>query len=118
MQLRNSHLLKIFALLLFSFELLAPTILSAHFQEATVSDSSKKSLSAPQASIYSFLFLEECNEEEREGKDALPVALELYAFKNLAFNSHTRGTNIPLHSKQNLFDTHPPLYQLNQTFLI
>jgi hypothetical protein len=118
MQLRNNHLLKIFAILLFSFELLAPTLLSGHCQEATMSDSSKKSLSVAQSNIYYFLFLEECNEEEREGKDALPPSLELHAFKNLAFSNHTRGTSRPLHSKQSLFDTHPPLYQLNQTFLI
>jgi hypothetical protein len=118
MQLRNSSVLKFFAILLFSFELLAPTLLSAGNQEATMSDSSKKSLSVAQANIYSFLFLEECNEEEREGKDALPLFIEFYSVRNLAFANNTCSINIPLHSKQNLFDTHPPLYQLNQTFLI
>ncbi|MBI3221445.1 MAG: hypothetical protein HYZ44_18185 [Bacteroidetes bacterium] len=110
--------MKFFAILLFSFELLAPSLLSASSREATISDSSKRSFSVAQSNIYSFFFLEECNEEEREGKDALPLSIELYSFKNLSFASNTRSIHIAPDANQNLFDTHPPLYQLNQTFLI
>ena len=118
MQLRNSYLLKFFAILLFSFELVAPALLNTEAQLDTRRDTNHSHLSAAQSAINSLLFLEECNEEEREGKDVLPLAIELYSFKYLSLANHSCRTNIPLRSRQNLFDTHPPLYQLHQVFLI
>ncbi|MCE2994382.1 MAG: hypothetical protein ACK5RG_12935 [Cyclobacteriaceae bacterium] len=110
--------MKFFAILLFSFELLAPALLNSTIEFSASGASDKSHLSVAQTTINSLLFLEECNEEEREGKDALPLAIELYSAKYLSFANHSSRTYIPLHSRQNLFDTHPPLYQLNQVFLI
>ncbi len=118
MQLRNSYLLKFFAILLFSFELMAPALLNTEAQPDDSDARDQSHLTAAQSSINSLLFLEECNEEEREGKDALPLAIEVYLFKYLSLANYSCRTNIPLQSRQNLFDTHPPLYQLYQVFLI
>jgi hypothetical protein len=117
MQLRNSYILKFFAILLFSFELLAPSLVTSECTLGKESNTASIQTAVP-SSFYSLLFLEECNEEEREGKDALFLAIELYSFKYLSFVSNTCHTSIPFHVKQNLFDTHPPLYQLNQVFII
>lgn len=116
MQLRNSYLLKFFAILLFSFELVAPALLNTEAQLDTRRDSNHIHLSAAQSAINSLLFLEECNEEEREGKDALPLSIALFDFKSLSIFSDSRSSYATLHSNQSQFDTHPPLYQLHQTF--
>jgi len=117
MQLRKSYILKFFALLLFCFELLAPSLIISECSDGKETDSASYT-SAFKSNIYAFLFLEECNEEEREGKDTLPLCIELYSFRHLSLSTDTRSISIPLHAKLNLFDTHPPLYQLNQVFLI
>lgn len=115
MQLRNSYILKFFALLLFSFELLAPSLISTECFNGQETDSTTF-VSVIKPNLYSFLFLEECNEEEREGKDALPLSIAFFDFKSLSIFSDSRSSYATLHSNQNQFDTHPPLYQLHQTF--
>ena len=77
MHLRNNTILKFFAILLFSFELLAPSVLGANI-EIPVMESTEKISIHQSAIMFSSFLLEERSEEEREGKDMNLISFDFY----------------------------------------
>jgi hypothetical protein len=70
MALRKSFILKFFALLLFTFELLAPVYLSSKVDSQLEESSDLQWHTSTPFTVFSSLFYEEAgNEEEREGKE-------------------------------------------------
>jgi hypothetical protein len=69
MALRKSAFLKFLALLLFTFELLAPVYLSTRVDEQDEESSHLQLHTASPLSIFSSLLYEAGSEEEREGKE-------------------------------------------------
>jgi hypothetical protein len=119
MHLRNNKILKLFTILLFSFELSASTAISAIAKEPLIQSEAKTALSHSQNQNISFLlFLEERSEEEREGKDVFVALNDL--FKTFSSTPSALLSSLTLHfsSNKERFDTHPPLFQLHGVFLI
>ena len=119
MNLRNNKILKLFAILLFSFELLASSAISAIVKEPVLESEAKTALSRSQNQNISFLlFLEERSEEEREGKGIFIASNDL--FKTFPPTPSAFSSSLPLHFSANIerFDTHPPLFKLHGVFLI
>jgi len=118
MLLRYNKMLRIFAILLFSFELLAPALwlhndgsepatpkLSFHFSEQT-----------QPIDLISHLLFEEVNNEEREGKDDFLIGVcytevfnELQKFVPMQIN-----WSLP----KDRFNIQPSLYTLHRVLLI
>src|SRR5690349_16813039 len=104
MPLRKSNIIKIIALLLFAFELLAPPYLSSRI-EGTENESSAIQLHMPTSfSVFSSLFDEEAgSEEERGGKEGQKV-FQLVAYFNFvsAFSSpiHIEAAQAVISDKQ------------------
>jgi hypothetical protein len=119
MHLRNNKILKLLAILLFSFELLASTAISAMVREPDVQSEAKTNLSHTQNQNISFLlFLEERSEEEREGKDAFFVVNDLFKFFSSTHSTLAISLTQRSSSNKERFSTHPPLFKLHCTFLI
>lgn len=120
MPLRYNKILKLFAILVFSFELLAPAILIAAPKES-FNDNETKELSSIYESVHSFdllshLIFEEINNEEKEGKDDYLISVcfievfnELQKFEPILITG-----SLP----KDRFDTQPSLYTLHRVFLI
>ncbi|MBL7871063.1 MAG: hypothetical protein JNM78_05595 [Cyclobacteriaceae bacterium] len=120
MPLRYNKILKLFAILIFSFELLAPVGLSAS-QNGTFEDSSLNNRSSVRESTQSVdslsqLIFEEVGSEEREDKNECLISVcfvevfsELQKFEPV----HIAGS-LP----KDQFDTQPPLFTLHRVLLI
>ena len=97
MALRKSTFLKFFALLLFTFELLAPVYLSSKV-DGQVEESSRVQLhTSTPISVFSSLFYEEAgNEEGREGKEHQKVFQFVSEINFVAlFNCRVELDNVP-----------------------
>jgi hypothetical protein len=117
MLLRNNKVLKFFAILLFSFELFAPAFLSTGQDDSTDS-LTKITLSTSHTNICAFLAIEEINEEGREGKDLVPIALGILSVQLLSSNASSISYLIAAPSGQDQFETHPPLFTLHRALRI
>ncbi len=118
MVLRNNQALKFFAILLFSFELLAPAFLSISQVNTIADGSTKNTLSASHTNIYALLAIEEINEEEREGKNLLSALGESYSLQKNFFIEDSFRHQTSFSFDQYLSIAHRPLYRLNRTLLI
>ncbi len=119
MHLRNNKILKLFAILLFSFELLASSAISAMIKEPEAPSDSRTTFCHLQSqSISALLFLEERSEEEREGKDAFIITSDLFKIFSLSPTAQSSSLALHFSSNKELFDTHPPLFKLHGVFLI
>lgn len=117
MSLRNNNVLKFFAILLFSFELLAPSFLSAAISEPRIESGSKTTFALPSHAVSSFLLLEERNEEEREGKDIF-LSAALYPIYWFTVSQETKGFQGQLFLNRDRPGTQQALFKLHCTFLI
>jgi hypothetical protein len=118
MYLRKNKILKLFAILLFSFELLASSAISAMVKETEVPSDSRTTFCQSQSqTISALLFLEERSEEEREGKDAF-VANDFFKIFSPSPTTQSSSLILDFSSNKELFDTHPPLFKLHGVFLI
>jgi hypothetical protein len=119
MNLRNNKILKLFAILLFSFELLASSAISAIIKEPIIESEAKTSLSQSQNQNFSFLlFLEERSEEEREGKDVFVAPNDPFRTFSSAPAVLVSSLTLGFSSNKERFDTHPLLFKLHGVFLI
>jgi hypothetical protein len=121
MRLRHSKILKLLAIILFSFELLMPSVFASAVDSGYVVEQQGKKILSPirVTGLSTFLLFEERGEEEREGKDDSAYSLVDF-YSNYSYNTpaQTTGDELSLVDKQRLFNTHPPLFKLHQVFLI
>jgi len=117
MPFRYNKILRLFAILLFSFEMLAPAVLMAtpenypKSQHAESLNESKRPID-----FLTHLIFEEVNNEEREGKNDGLIGLsyiELFS-ELLKFEPIQVTGSLP----KEHFDTHPPLFTLHRVLLI
>lgn len=118
MLLRYNKILRIFAILLFSFELLAPAVLLGA-PEGNLTSANTISHYSDQnqpIDLIAHLIFEEVNNEEREGKDDYLISV---CFVEV-FNELQKFE--PIHVTWSLakdrFDTQPSLYTLHRVLLI
>jgi len=96
MALRKSTFLKLLALLLFSFELLAPVYLSSKVEKQAEENSHVQLNESTPLSVFSSLLYEEAgSEEEREGKES-QRAFQFIAEVNFvsAFSGRVQSENV------------------------
>jgi hypothetical protein len=120
MPLRYNKILKLFAILLFSFELLAPAALIAAPKEAFDSHETKStnnfSKSAQSLDLLSHLIFEEVNNEVREGKDDCLISVcFVEVFSEL---QKFEPVHITWVLPKERFDIQPSLYTLHRVLLI
>jgi hypothetical protein len=115
-KLRKNNALKFFAILLFSFELLAPSLFGSTSSELRIENDSKLTFAQSLHSLSSFFLLEERNEEEREGKDIL-FSPSLYPIYWFTVSQETKEFQSQLFLNR---DSSLPqsLFKLHCTFLI
>ncbi len=119
MPLRYNKILKLFAILIFSFELLAPVALVASRKGTGEDVSSKNSYnikgSTQSVDLLSQLIFEEAGSEEREGKDdCLLSVCFVELFNELKKFEPVQITwSLPVDQ----FDTQPSLFKLHRYFL-
>jgi hypothetical protein len=83
MQLKNNRILKYFALLLFSFELIAPLFITAELEFCSAIDGKSFHGKSTSYILFTTLLSEEAsNEEEREGKENTKVFFSLHTSIN------------------------------------
>jgi hypothetical protein len=124
MRLRSNKLLKFFAILLFSFEMIAPALVTSATSEVSVKSDDQTSLSTTTshlASLMSSLLFEETNnEEERESKDHKTTL----CFTDFGFiqpfieltTTETRQTSwLDKHERR---ISQPPLFALTHSYII
>ncbi len=117
MPFRYNKILKLFAILLFSFEILAPAVLLTTPETNLNSQNSKRLSELNQSfDILSHLLFEEVNCEEREGKDDCLISLSFTeVFNELQkFEKPLITWSLP----KDLFDTQPSLFKLHRVLLI
>ena len=117
MPFRYSKILRLFAILLFSFEMLAPAVLMAT-PETYPESQQTESLNKSERSIdfLTHLIFEEVNSEEREGKNDCLIGISfIELFSELQKFEPIQVTwSLP----KEHFDTHPPLFTLHRVILI
>ncbi len=116
------QLSKVFAVLLFSFELLAPAVLQAgSISNSCPSQETVYSDHAPfLANLLTALVCEEVgSEEEDESKGKVNVDLDYFGFVQFFFDSHITARLHPstLHVEP-IATSQPPLFALHHSFLI
>lgn len=118
MPLRYNKILKYLAILLFSFELLAPACLpdSESEQEFQLQDHARITAVSHSFDYIAQLLFEEASSEEREGKyDALTDLFGMDVF-NVLVKFEPAEITWPLPKEH--FDTQPALYRLHRILLI
>lgn len=120
MPLRYNKILKLFAILIFSFELFAPVALIASQKETSKNKSSVNSYSigesTPSVDLLSQLIFEEAGSEEKEGKnDCLISVCFVEVFNELKkFEPAQITWSLP----KDQFDTQPSLFRLHRALII
>lgn len=116
MLLKRNKVLKLVAILLFSFELLAPAIFASSHQPSTVRLESINFASRSHSiDLFSGLIFEEAN-EEREGKDH---SLTGICFIEIFSVLHQfKSTDTAWFAPRQRFDTRPSLLTLHRVLLI
>jgi hypothetical protein len=116
MPFRYNKILRLFAILLFSFEMLAPAVLVATPENPKTQHSESVNESQRPIDFLTHLLFEEVNNEEREGKNDGLVGLsctELFSELQKFEPIQVTGSLPKEH-----FDTHPPLFTLHRVLLI
>jgi hypothetical protein len=118
MLLRYNKILRIFAILLFSLELLAPAVLLGAPESSLTSENTISHLREQNQPIdlIAHLIFEEVNNEEREGKDDYLISVcFIEVFNELEKFEPAQVTwSLP----KDRFDTQPSLYTLHRVLLI
>jgi len=118
MLLRYNKMLRVFAILLFSFEMLAPALLMGAPESTLTSENTITHLTGQNQPIdlIAHLIFEEVNNEEREGKDDYLISVCFIE----VFNKLQKFE--PIHVTWSLpkdrFDTQPSIYTLHRVLLI
>ncbi len=118
MLLRYNKMLRVFAILLFSFELLAPAIVLGAPESTLTSENTITHLREQNQPIdlIAHLIFEEVNNEEREGKDDYLISVcFIEVFNELQKFEPIQVTwSLPI----DRFDSQPSLYTLHRVLLI
>lgn len=118
MLLRYNKMLRVFAILLFSFELLAPAIVLGAPENTLTSENTMTQLreQSQPIDLIAHLIFEEVNNEEREGKDDYLISVcFIEVFNELQKFEPIQVTwSLP----KDQFDTQPSLYTLHRVLLI
>jgi hypothetical protein len=117
MPLRYNRILKLFAIILFLTELLAPSVLLASPEGNAESTSANQKVSEPHASIdFIYLLFEEPNNENKEGKEevVLPVIVTEVFSSLQKFYTVRQAPLLPFEQ----FDIGPALFTLHRVLLI
>jgi hypothetical protein len=121
MPLRYNKILKLFALLIFSFELLAPVALLVSKKDIVANSSSSSNNyhigeSNQSVDLLSQLLFEEVSSEEREGKNDCLISVSFVE----VFNELKKfePVQITWSLPKDQFDTQPSLFTLNRVLLI
>lgn len=118
MQLRYNKVLKLIAILLFSFELLAPAAFSSteNGNSTAITDTTKYSTLSHSLDFLSHLIFEESgSEEEREAKHTLNSLVFTEVFSEL---QKFEPLNVTWSSPIERFDTQPALFRLHRVLII
>jgi hypothetical protein len=119
MSLRYNKVLKLFAILIFSIELIVPTLVAAFEQDHVPTAKSGAQLTNVITSVdflTTLLCEEASNEEEREGKDDYVICVAYTeVFSHLQKFEPSRITWTQPKEK---FDIQPSLYRLHRVLLI
>ncbi len=118
MQLTYHKVLKLAAILLFSFELLAPAVFaSAELPTDLTSEQTNFASLSPSFDLFSHLIFEETSsEEEREGKAHAFVSISYIEVFNVLQKFKPTNTRCLLPTER--FTTRPSLYTLHRVLLI
>ncbi len=119
MKLRTSKVLKIFAILLFSLESLAPSIFSIPPVPLKLVKFSSFEKTFTSHSLFLSLYAEECDTEERVDANERQIIL----FTDLVADEHSlKFSDIATHSffltRQQRCKSTPPLFEIHCTYLI
>ncbi len=118
MLLRYNKILRILAIIIFSFELLAPAVLLGVPESETTSQNTNNQITEQNKPIdlIAHLIFEEVNNEEREGKDdSLISVCFIEVFNELQKFEPIQVTwSLP----RDRFDIQPSLYTLHRVLLI
>ncbi len=116
MKIRNNRVLKIIALFLLLFELMAPAYLAAGTSDY---EKNARGVNVPpfQTPLCSLLIEELCENEGKEetGEFFLPVAFEFHANNNQNLQQANPASFV---ASLRQFETHPPLFQLLRTLIL
>jgi len=120
MPLRYNKILKLFAILIFSFELLAPVLLMAKSKQTTNDSPATLSCNiteqAKPADLLSQLLFEEVGSEEREGKDGCLLSVCFVEVYNQL--QKFQPIQVTWFLPKDKFDTQPSLFTLHRVLLI
>lgn len=120
MPLRYNKILKLFAILIFSFELLAPILLIAKPKQTALNSPLTLEYSITQQAkpldLLSQLLFEEVGCEEREGKDGFFLSVSFVEVYNQLQKFQPIQSTWFLPKDQ--FDTQPSLFTLHRVLLI
>ena len=120
MFLRTNKVLKYFAIILFTFELVAPAFAAAISSEGFANSKATMSNGGSHQSPFVPILLEESNENEEEKaghKTTLPSDCPLFERCHISFDIHGVDFSSYLHSLQQV-NPFPALYQVHCKFLI
>jgi hypothetical protein len=123
MKLRKSKALKFFAILLFSFEMIAPALIpsaEAELSSINLEGKSWSNATHPAGFIASLIFEENTGEEEeRESKDKHTLSFIDLGFDQVFIELGTPGTRHTSWTEPHKKSTsQPPLFTLIHTYLI
>lgn len=118
MDLKHSKILKLAAILIFSFELLAPTIFACTELNSDLKAGQTKFNANPHSvTVFSNLLFEEVsNEEEREGRDHTLISFSFIEIFNVL--QKFKSDNITLLLPVNRTERQPSLFTLYRVLLI
>ena len=118
MRLREHTILKFLAIILFTFELLAPPIFSSFLLTESPSSAEGSYLHASShGSALAFLVGEQMNEEEREGHEDDIILFHVNSFGSYLTSVKRKSNHFPSITQTEKFEAHP-LYKLHLAFLI
>jgi hypothetical protein len=122
MRIRHYKVLKFIAIILFSFELLAPSMFASACKNDGEVEQHGKDILTPALGLgfSTFLLFEEIGEEEeREGRGDVAFSFaDLYPSRFYGYPSNSLGVGLSLTNAKRMFDTHTPLFKLHRAFLI
>jgi hypothetical protein len=115
MQLRTSRILKLFVVLLFSLESLAPSVLSSsfHFADPTASNRVEKSFTHHALTLS--IFAEERATEERSDNNVATAVENSFAI-NLLKGDPENLVNARVATQENYSTVEAPLFQLHHRY--
>lgn len=119
MRLREYTILKFLPIILFTVELLAPSVLSSFLMSEYLTQNKQGSFLAAgsQGSVLVFLLEEQVSEEGRGREDAM-IPFHLNYLGEYFATVKKESLHFSSITQKEIFEVHPPLFKLNCSFLI